>query len=132
MGILTFGDAVPVRTEKLVFSCFDEFEKFGLIAIGAAKRWEAAQENVHYDTGGPHVNLQTIPYNEIVRGLKKRLGCNAGHQEVSKCRTIGESGESIAHKQGSMQARGSSLAWKLMADLTRSPIQGYQWPHKKE
>ena len=54
---LTFRDVVPVRTEELVFPCFDEFEKFGLIAIGAAKRWETAQKNVHYDTGGPHVNL---------------------------------------------------------------------------
>ena len=36
-----------------------------------------------------------------------------------------------------MQARrhakkGSSLALKPRADVTRSPKQGYQWPHKKE
>ena len=31
-----------------------------------------------------------------------------------------------------MQARESTLALKPRADITRSPKQGYQWPHKKD
>ena len=30
-----------------------------------------------------------------------------------------------------MQARKSTLALKSRADVTRSPKQGYQWPHKR-
>ena len=30
-----------------------------------------------------------------------------------------------------MQARGSTLALKPRADVTRNPKQGYQWPHNK-
>ena len=32
----------------------------------------------------------------------------------------------------STQARGSTLALKSRVDITRSPKQGYQWPHKKD
>ena len=28
--------------------------------------------------------------------------------------------------------KGSTLALKSRADVTRSPKQGYQWPHKKD
>ena len=31
-----------------------------------------------------------------------------------------------------IQARESTLALKPRADVTRSPKQGYQWPHKKD
>ena len=34
-----------------------------------------------------------------VCGLKKWLSCHAGHQEYSRCRTRGESEESIAHRR---------------------------------
>ena len=34
--------------------------------------------------------------------------------------------------QWSTQARESTLALKPRADVTKSPIKGYQWPHKKD
>ena len=43
----------------------------------------------------------------------------------------GESGDSIACKWQSSQARGSTPALKPRADVTRSPKQGYQWPHNR-
>ena len=49
-----------------------------------------------------------------------------------RCRTRGESEESVVHRRGSMQVRESTLALKPRADVTRSPKQGYQWPHKKD
>ena len=38
---------------------------------------------------------------------------------------------SVACRSCSTQARGSTLALKPRADVTWSPEQGYQWPHKK-
>ena len=35
-------------------------------------------------------------------------------------------------RQWSMKARGSTLALKPRAEVTRSPKQGYQWPHKTD
>ena len=49
-------------------------------------------------------------------------------QEVSRCRTRGESEECIADRKGSKQARHSTLALKPRADIIRSPKQGYEWP----
>ena len=46
--------------------------------------------------------------------------------------TRGESEESVVRRRGSTQARESNLALKSMADVTRSPKQGYLWPHKKD
>ena len=43
---------------------------------------------------------------------QKRSRHHAGHQEVSRCRTRGESEESIACRRQSTQARGSTLALK--------------------
>ena len=54
------------------------------------------------------------------------------YQEVSRCRTRGESKESIACRQQSTQARESTLAFKPRAEVTRSPKEGYLWPHKKD
>ena len=42
-------------------------------------------------------------------------------QEVSRCHTRGESQESIARRQPSTQARGSTLALKSRVHVTRSP-----------
>ena len=56
------------------------------------------------------------------------LGCHAGYQEVSRCRTRGESEVSNALRQQSTQAREYTLALKPRADITRSPKQGYQLP----
>ena len=49
-----------------------------------------------------------------------------------KCHTRGESEESVVRRRGSTQARESTLALKPRDDVTRSPKQGYQWPHKKD
>ena len=58
----------------------------------------------------------------------KRLGC----QEVSGCRTIDESEESHCMQTRKHTSQGSTLALKSMADVSTSPKQGYQWPHKKD
>ena len=65
-----------------------------------------------------------------VRG-SKLLSCHAGHQEDGRCRIRGKSEESVACRQGSTQVRESTLALKLRADITSSPKEGYQWPHKR-
>ena len=49
-----------------------------------------------------------------------------------RCHTRGESEESVACRRGSTQARESTLALKPRADVTGSPKQGHQWPHKKD
>ena len=48
-------------------------------------------------------------------------------QEINRCHTKGESEESIGRQ--SLQMRGSTVAFKPRADVTRSPKQGFQWPH---
>ena len=62
----------------------------------------------------------------------KRLSRHADLYTVGRCRTRGESEESVVRRQGSTQARESTLALKPKADVTRSPKQGYQWPHEKD
>ena len=65
-----------------------------------------------------------------MRGLK-RLGCNAGHQEVSRSRTRGEAEESIARRQERKQVyKGSTVALKPRAGGTRSPNRGISDPTK--
>ena len=56
------------------------------------------------------------------------IGCHAGYQNVSRCRTRGESEDHTSEKTH----KGSTLHLKPKADVTRSPRQGYQWPHKKD
>ena len=58
----------------------------------------------------------------------KRLGCHADLYTVSRCHTRGESENHTSEKA----CKGSTLALKPRADVTRSPKQGYQWPHKKD
>ena len=65
-----------------------------------------------------------------VRG-SKRFDCHAGHQEVSRCRTRGECEEFSAHRQQSMQVRGSTLSLKPRADITRSRKLAISGPTKK-
>ena len=57
---------------------------------------------------------------------------NSTKKEVRRCRTRGECEKQIAHRQRSTQLREYTLALKHKADVTRSPKQGYQWPHKKQ
>ena len=58
----------------------------------------------------------------------KKLSCHADPHTVSKCHTRGESEDHTSEKA----CKGSTLALKPMADITRCPKQGYQWPHKKD
>ena len=58
----------------------------------------------------------------------KRLGCHTDFYTVYQCHTIGESEDRTGEK---VQDR-STLALKPRADVTRSPKQGYQWPHEKD
>ena len=62
-----------------------------------------------------------------VRG-SKRLSCHADFYAASRCHTRGESKDHTCEKA---RKKGSTLALKPRADITRSPKQGYQWPHQK-
>ena len=55
----------------------------------------------------------------------KRLGCHADLYTVSRCHTRGESEDYISEEACK---KGSILALKPRADITRSRKQGYQWP----
>ena len=59
------------------------------------------------------------------------LGRNANRQEVSRCRTRGESEECIVCRWQSMPRRYPFWLWNP-EDVTRSPKQGYQWLHKMD
>ena len=58
----------------------------------------------------------------------KRLGCHADLYTVNRCCTRDESDDHTSEKT----CKGSTLALKHRADITRSPKQGYQWPHEKD
>ena len=71
----------------------------------------------------------------LVGMWKRRLGCHAGRQEVGRCRTRGEYQEmcNILHMPPlSSNKAVPTLALKPRGDITRSPKQEYQWPHKKD
>ena len=72
-----------------------------------------------------HQCLQTCLW---VHGLK-RLSCHADLYTVSRCCNRGESEDHTSEKACK---KGSTLALKPRADVTRSPKQGYRWPHEKE
>ena len=59
-------------------------------------------------------------------------GCHAGCQEVSRCRTRGESQESIVCRRGSMQARDPPWLWNPGEMSPEVQNRGNQWPHKKD
>ena len=65
--------------------------------------------------------------------VREWLGCEVGHQEVSRCCTGGES-RGTCNLYASMQVRIRlpTLALKPRGDVTKSPKHGYQWPDKKE
>ena len=54
-------------------------------------------------------------------------GCHAGCQEVTRCHTRGESEDHSSEKA----CKGSTLALKPRADVTRSPNRGTSGPTKK-
>ena len=74
--------------------------------------------------------------NQCLAGMWKRwLGCHAGRQEVGRCHTRGESQGmcNVTHMPLlSLNKAEPTLALKPRGDVTRSPKQGYQWPHKKD
>ena len=66
---------------------------------------------------------------------KRRLSCHTGRQEVGRCRTTDESqGTCNVTRMPLLSSNKAEpiLALKLRGDVTRSPKQGYQWPHKKD
>ena len=60
--------------------------------------------------------------------LVYRLSCHADLHTVSRCCNRGESEDHTGKKA----CKGSILVLKPRADITRSPKEGYQWPHKKD
>ena len=58
----------------------------------------------------------------------KKLSCHADPHTVSRCHTRSETEDRTSEKA----CKGSTQALKPMADITRSPKQEYQWPHKKD
>ena len=82
----------------------------------------------------PELNYRLPPMPSQVCG-RDRLGSHAGRQEVSRCSTRGESqGTCNATRTPPPSANKAepTLALKPRGDVTRSPKQGYQWPHKKD
>ena len=69
--------------------------------------------------------------HQCLTGMWKRwLGCHAG-----RCHTRGESQETCnvtCMPPLSLNKAEPTLALKPRGDVTRSPKQGYQWPHKKD
>ena len=58
----------------------------------------------------------------------EQVSCHADLCTVSRCHTRGKSEDHTSEKA----CKGSILALKHRADVTRSPKQGYQWNHEKE
>ena len=73
---------------------------------------------------GTQLNLHQCLWTSLQVHASKRLGCNADFYTVSRC-------ESEDHTDEKAHKKGSTLAFKSRADVTRSPKQGYQWPHEK-
>ena len=74
-----------------------------------------------------HTRSQCSSPTNACMWIRKGLSYHAGHQEVSRCHTRGKSEESIAQSR-KHTSKGSTLALKLGANVTRSPK---QWPHKR-
>ena len=51
---------------------------------------------------------------------------------IDRCPTRSESEESIMVRPWSMQVKGTTLALKPRADISRSLKQGYRWSHKND
>ena len=58
-------------------------------------------------------------------------GCHAGCQGFSRCRTRGQSQGTYHVHLCQVRIRLPTLALKPGGDVTRSPNEGFQWPHKK-
>ena len=73
--------------------------------------------------------LSSLYYIKNGNKIQKRLCCNAGHQGVSRCRTGGESEESMRTRKHA--SKGSTVALKRRTDVTRSLKQGFSGPTKR-
>ena len=81
--------------------------------------------------GGLLIKSGILPLLKHVYG--EATSCHAGCQEVGRCCTRGESREHISHMPPSkVKIRLPTLVLKPRENITRSPKQGYQWPHKKD
>ena len=74
------------------------------------------------------LNLHQYLWTSLQVHELKRLGSHADLYTVSRCCTRGDSEDHTSEKA----CKGSILALKPMADITRSPKQGHQWSHKKD
>ena len=66
---------------------------------------------------------------------RDRFGSHAGRQEVNRYNTTGESQGTCNITRTPLPSADKAeptLALKPRGDITRSPKQGYQWPHKKD
>ena len=74
--------------------------------------------------------------HQCLAGMWKRwLSCHAGHQEVDRCCTRGESqGMCNVTRTPPLSSNKAepTLALKPGGDVITSLKQGYQWPHKKD
>ena len=73
--------------------------------------------------------------HQCLVGMWRQLCCHAGCQEVVRCHTRGEYKGTcnVTHMPLlSSNKAEPTLALKPRGDVTGSPKQGYQWPHKKD
>ena len=78
------------------------------------------------DTDSPGPNPHQCLWTHLQVCGSKRLCCQP---DFSRCRNKGESEDHTGMKTGK---KGSTLALKPRAAVTRSPKQGYQWSHEKD
>ena len=74
------------------------------------------------------LNLHQCLWTHLQICGSKCLDCYADLYAVSRCHTRGESQDHTSEKV----YKESTLALKPRANITRSPKQGYQWPHEKD
>ena len=80
--------------------------------------------------GGLPIESGIIPLLKHTCG--EVISCHAGHQEVSRCHTRGESqGTYITYVSAKCEYRLPTLALKPRGDITRSPKQGISGPTKR-
>ena len=72
-------------------------------------------------------NLHQYLQTDLQVHGSERLSCHTDLYTISRCHTRGESEDHTSEKA----CKESTLALKPRADITRSPKQGYQWPHEK-
>ena len=68
---------------------------------------------------------------QSITDARRKVECNPSRSyiyTVSRCSTRGASEDYTGEKACK---KGSTLAWKPWPDVTRSPKEGYQWPHER-